>query len=133
LRLKKKTSKCIGKKNPWKYIDTMSYNSIVTSFINSTYLTLRYFSLIKLVSKKKNMYALEHLGEIDKPMEKIKSQVMVNIIEGRNYYKNNVDTYVTVEIPSYFLSKTPTKKTSTSPSYFNVTLCNYILTDVYLN
>jgi len=71
------------------------------------------------------MYALEHLGEIDKPTEKIKSQIMVNIIEGRNYYKSNVDTYVTVEIPSYFLSRTPTKKTSTSPSYFNVT---YVIT-----
>lgn len=70
------------------------------------------------------MYALEYLGEISKPTEKIKSQIMVNIIEGRNYYKNNVDTYVVVEVPSYFHSKTSTRKTSTSPSYFNVTL-NY--------
>jgi len=67
------------------------------------------------------MHALEYLGEIDKPQEKIKSQIMVNIIEGRDYYKSNVDTYVTVEIPPYFLNRTPTKKTSTSPSYFNVT------------
>lgn len=69
---------------------------------------------------------LEYLGEIEVPPEKIKSQLMINVIEGRHYYKSNIDTYAVVEIPSYFKSKTATRKSTTSPSYFKVTL-DYIL------
>lgn len=64
----------------------------------------------------------EYLGLSDIPTTNIKSQIMINIVEGRHYYKGNVDTYVTVEIPSYFISKTATRKTSTAPSYFKVEL-----------
>lgn len=63
---------------------------------------------------------LNYVGEIETPSEKIKSQLMINIIEGRHYYKSNLDTYVVVEIPSYFIGKTMVRKTSTSPSYFKV-------------
>ncbi|VVC37905.1 FerIin domain,C2 domain [Cinara cedri] len=61
---------------------------------------------------------LDYLGEIEMQVEKIKSQIMINIIEGRHYSKSNLDTYVVVEIPSYFTGKTIVRKTSTSPSYF---------------
>lgn len=67
---------------------------------------------------------MDNLDEIDLPVENIKSQIMVNVIEGRHYNKSNVDTYVVVEVPPYFLDKTATVKTSTSPSYFKV-IFNY--------
>lgn len=70
------------------------------------------------------MNDLEYLGEIEIPKEKIKVQIMINIIEGRHYYKSNVDTYVELEIPPSFSKKTDTRKSSTSPSYFKVTCCN---------
>lgn len=65
---------------------------------------------------------LEHLGEIELPPKPIKSQIMINVIEGRDYYKSHIDTYVEVEVPLYFRGKTATRKTSTSPSYFKVTI-----------
>jgi len=63
---------------------------------------------------------LDYLGEIELPPKQINNQIMINIIEGKDYYKSHVDTYVTVEVPSYFRDKTATSKPSTSPSYFKV-------------
>lgn len=62
----------------------------------------------------------DYLGETETPVKKIKSQLIVKILEGRHYCKSNVNTYVVVEIPSYFNSKTATRKASSSPSYFKV-------------
>lgn len=63
---------------------------------------------------------LDYLGEIELPPKQINSQIMINIIEGRDYYKSHIDTYVIVEVPLYFRDKTATSKPSTSPSYFKV-------------
>lgn len=68
-----------------------------------------------------------YIGEIKVTPKKIKSQIMVKIIEGRHYYKSNVNTYVTVEIPPYFFGRTATRKNTTSPSYFKV-ITHLILT-----
>lgn len=68
----------------------------------------------------------DYIGEIEVAPKKIKSQIMVNIIEGTHYYKSNVNTYVIVEIPSYFFGRTVTRKNTPSPSYFKV-IINYIL------
>ncbi|XP_027839231.2 uncharacterized protein LOC114121205 [Aphis gossypii] len=61
---------------------------------------------------------LDYLGEIELPKKQIKSQIMINVIEGRDYYKSHIDTYVVVEVPLCFRGKTATGKASTSPSYF---------------
>lgn len=66
------------------------------------------------------MENVDYLGETMEPTEKIKSQITINIIEGKQYYKHNVNTYVVVEIPPYFHGKTETRKMTTSPSYFKV-------------
>lgn len=66
------------------------------------------------------MNKLDYLGEVEVPAEKIKSQIMINIIDGRHYSKSNLDTYVVVQIPSYFIGKTTIRKSSTAPSYFKV-------------
>lgn len=66
-----------------------------------------------------------YFGEIKTPNEYIKSQIMINILEGRHYFKSNVDTFVVVEVPLYFLGKTATRKTSASPSYFKVKFNHY--------
>ncbi|XP_060860868.1 fer-1-like protein 6 [Metopolophium dirhodum] len=58
------------------------------------------------------------LGEIELPTKQINSQIMINVIEGRDYYKSHIDTYVIVEVPLYFRDKTATSKPSASPSYF---------------
>lgn len=67
------------------------------------------------------MNNLDYLGEIEVPSENIKCQIMINIMEGKQYYKSNVNTYVVIEIPSYFRKKTAIRKTTTTPSYFKVT------------
>jgi len=64
------------------------------------------------------------LGEIELPTKQINSQIMINVIEGRDYYKSHIDTYVVVEVPLYFRDKTATSKPSASPSYFKV-IINY--------
>lgn len=66
------------------------------------------------------MNSYDLLGEIVSPVQKVKSQFMINIIEGRQYYKNNVNTYVKIKIPFYFQGKTKTIKATNSPSYFKV-------------
>jgi len=63
---------------------------------------------------------LDYLGEIELSPKKINSQIMINVIEGKDYYKSHIDTYVIVEVPFYFRDKTATSKPSTSPSYFKV-------------
>lgn len=75
----------------------------------------------------------DYLGIIVSPIRKIKSKILINIIEGKDYYKNNVDTYVQVEIPPYFRDETKTIKSSTSPSYFKVFNNVCILIHKYLN
>lgn len=73
------------------------------------------------------MNNLDYLGEIEAPSEKIKCQIMINIMEGKEFYKSNVNTYVVVEIPSYFCKKTAIRKTTTTPSYFKVIInCNIL-------
>lgn len=62
----------------------------------------------------------DYMGQIEVDPKKIKSQIMVNVIEGRHYYKSNVNTYVIVEIPPYFFGRTATRKNTPSPSYFKV-------------
>lgn len=64
------------------------------------------------------------LGETELPTKKINSQIMVNVIEGRDYYKSHINTYVVVEVPLYFRDKTAISKPSASPSYFKV-IINY--------
>jgi len=73
---------------------------------------------------------LEYLGEIELPKKQIKSQIMINVIEGRDYYKSHIDTYVEVEVPLCFRGKTTTGKASTSPSYFKVST-NYQISDLF--
>lgn len=69
---------------------------------------------------------LDCLGKIPIPIENVNSQILINIIEGKDYYKNNVNTYVRVEIPPHFNDKTKTRKKTRSPSYFKVRYVNYI-------
>lgn len=73
---------------------------------------------------------LDYLGEIELPKKQIKSQIMINVIEGRDYYKSHIDTYVVVEVPLCFRGKTATGKASTSPSYFKVPT-NYQISDFF--
>lgn len=58
----------------------------------------------------------EYLGVIKSKLEKVRSKIVIYLREGKYYEKSNVDTYVEVEVPPYFLDKTNTCKT---PPFYN--------------
>lgn len=76
---------------------------------------------------------LNYLGEIELPTKQMNSQIMINVIEGKDYYKSHIDTYVVVEVPLYFRDKTVTSKPSASPSYLKVIMIYFKYTISVLN